>query len=160
MGKKFTFLSKRRSIKQIEEGVYLSPKFNKDGLIPVVTTDYKTHEVLMHGFMNRKALIETIKTREATYWSRSRKALWRKGQTSGFLQKIREILIDDDQDAIWLRVDVKGGASCHVGYRSSFYRKVRVAGPNKSKIKLKFTTKKKIFDPKKIYGNSPNPTKI
>ena len=114
----------------------------------------------MHGFMNRKALIETIKTREATYWSRSRKALWRKGQTSGFLQKIREILIDDDQDAIWLRVDVKGGASCHVGYRSCFYRKVRVAGPNKSKIKLKFTTKKKIFDPKKIYGNSPNPTKI
>ena len=160
MVKKSTFLVKRKNIKQIEEGSDFSPKFSKDGLIPVVTTDYKSNEVLMHGFMNKQALIATIKTGEATYWSRSRKTLWRKGQTSGFVQKIREMLIDDDQDAIWLRVDVRGGASCHVGYRSCFYRKIRISDVKKGSVKLKFKTKKKVFNPKKVYGDSPNPTKI
>ena len=84
---------KRTSIKQVEEGKYLSPKFNKDGLIPVITTDYKTKEVLMHGFMNKLAFQKTIETGEAFYWSRSRKALWHKGATSGFVQKVKEIRI-------------------------------------------------------------------
>ena len=85
---------KRTSIKQVEEGKYLSPKFNKDGLIPVITTDYKTKEVLMHGFMNKLALQKTIETGEAFYWSRSRKALWHKGATSGFVQKVKDIRIE------------------------------------------------------------------
>jgi len=160
MVKNSTFLAKRKNVRQIEEGLNFAPKFDRNGLIPVVTTDHKTNEVLMHGFMNKQALIATIKTGEATYWSRSRKILWRKGQTSGFIQRIREILIDDDQDAIWLRVDVRGGASCHVGYRSCFYRKVKVSSVKKDGVKLQFTTKRKVFDPKKIYGDSPNPTKI
>ena len=149
---------KRTSIKQVEEGKYLSPKFNKDGLIPVITTDYKTKEVLMHGFMNKLALKKTIETGEAFYWSRSRKALWHKGATSGFVQKIKDIRIDDDQDAIWITVDIGKGASCHVGYRSCFYRSI----PSKTKknIKLKFKEKRKKFDPNIVYKGQPNPTKL
>ena len=122
---------KRTSIKQVEEGKYLSPKFNKDGLIPVITTDYKTKEVLMHGFMNKLALKKTIESGEAFYWSRSRKALWHKGATSGFVQKVKDIRIDDDQDAVWISVDIGQGASCHVGYRSCFYRSI----PSKNQTK-------------------------
>lgn len=148
---------KRTSIKQVEEGRYLSPKFNSDGLIPVVTTDYRTKEVLMHGFMNRVALQKTIKTGEAYYWSRSRKALWHKGATSGFVQKIKDIRIDDDQDSIWISVDIGRGASCHVGYKSCFYRSVPI---KKNNIKLKFKEKKKKFNPDIIYKDQPNPTKL
>ena len=95
------------------------------------------------------------------YYSRSRKSLWHKGKKSGFIQKIKEILIDDDQDCVWLKVEVIGGASCHVGYRSCFYRNIPF-GKNiyKSKIILKFTEKEKVFDPKKIYKNALNPTKL
>ena len=160
MVKKSTFLVKRKNIKQIEEGSDFAPKFDKNGLIPVITTDFQTGGILMHGYMNDEALKKTIETKEAHYWSRSRKKIWHKGQVSGFVQKIREMLIDDDQDAIWLRVDVRGGASCHVGYRSCFYRKIRISDVKKGSVKLKFKTKKKVFDPKKVYGDSPNPTKI
>ena len=110
--------SPRISIEQVEEGNELAPKFNEDGLIPVVTTDAISGEVLMHGYMNTEALEKTILTGEAYYWSRSRQSLWHKGATSGLIQKIIEIRIDDDQDAVWLRAEVNGGASCHVGYRS------------------------------------------
>ena len=150
---------KRENVQEIEEGLLLSPKFDNDGLIPVVTTCSKTNEVLMQGYMNVEALKKTIETKEAHYWSRSRKQLWHKGKTSGFVQKVLEIRIDDDQDSVWLRVDVKGGASCHVGYRSCFYRSIPL-GDNKTKIVLQFEEKEKVFDPKKVYGNSPNPTKI
>ena len=117
---------KRKTIKQVEESTDLAPKFDSSGLIPVVTTDYLSGEVLMQGFMNKDALKQTINIGEAVYYSRSRKSLWHKGKTSGLVQKIKEIRIDDDQDSIWLRVKVKGGASCHVGYRSCFYRSISI----------------------------------
>ena len=149
---------KRKSIFEVEEGKLLSPKFDSKGLIPVITTDYKSGEVLMHGYMNKIALRKSIETKEAHYWSRSRKALWRKGKTSGFVQKIKSVRIDDDQDAVWLKVDIGNGASCHVGYKSCFYRSVPLKKANK--IKLKFEEKKKKFDPNKVYKNQPNPTKL
>ena len=149
---------KRKSIFEVEEGKLLSPKFDSKGLIPVITTDYKNGNVLMHGYMNKIALTKTIETKEAHYWSRSRKVLWHKGKTSGFVQKIKDIRIDDDQDAVWLKVDIGSGASCHVGYKSCFYRSIPL-GKNKTK-KLKFKEKKKKFDPNKVYKNQPNPTKL
>tara|TARA_Y100001970_G_scaffold135700_1_gene167103 strand:+ start:12826 stop:13299 length:474 start_codon:yes stop_codon:yes gene_type:complete len=150
---------KRKSIEQVEESNELAPKFDANGNIAVVTTDYSSGEVLMQGYMNEEAFKKTIETGEAFYFSRSRNTLWHKGKTSGLIQKIREIRIDDDQDCVWLRVDVKGGSSCHVGYRSCFYRSVPF-GDNKSKIVLKFEENEKVFDPKKVYGNTPNPTKL
>ena len=150
---------KRKSVEQIEESTELAPKFDNNGIIPVVTTDYSSGEVLMQGYMNEEAFKKTIETGEAVYFSRSRNTLWHKGKTSGLIQNVREIRIDDDQDSVWLRVDVKGGASCHVGYRSCFYRSIPL-GKNKAKIVLQFEEKEKVFDPKKVYGNSPNPTKL
>ncbi len=148
----------RKSVHEIEEGNKLQPKFDGSGLIPVITTDYKSGLVLMHGYMNDEALSKTIETGLAHYWSRSRKTLWKKGQTSGLYQNIKEIKIDDDQDCLWISVDVKGnGASCHVGFKSCFYRKITYAN---NFVELKFTEKKKIFDPKQVYGDAPNPTKI
>ena len=152
---------KRENVADIEEGSLLSPKFNKDGLIPVITTDFQTKEVLMQGFMNSEALKKTIETKEAYYWSRSRKEIWRKGETSGFVQKVIEIRIDDDQDSIWLTVDIGDGSSCHVGYRSCFYRSIPLGEiDNARNIEMKFTEKKKKFDPEKVYKDQPNPTKI
>ena len=150
----------RKTIEQVEESTELAPKFDNDGLIPVVTTDCSSGEVLMQGYMNKEALKKTISLGEAVYYSRSRKALWHKGKTSGLIQKIKEIRIDDDQDSIWLKVEVIGGASCHVGYRSCFYRSIPLENKNLKKISLKFEEKEKVFDPKEVYGNSPNPTKL
>jgi phosphoribosyl-AMP cyclohydrolase len=116
----------RKTIEQVEEGNDLAPRFDERGLITVVTTDAASGELLMQGYMNAEALQLTISTGEAHYYSRSRQVLWHKGATSGLVQTVRELLVDDDQDCIWLRVDVAGGASCHVGYRSCFYRKVPV----------------------------------
>ena len=151
---------KRESIKQVEESSDLAPKFDENGLIPVVTTDYLSGEVLMQGYMNLESLKKSIEISEAIYYSRSRKTLWHKGKTSGLVQTIKEIRIDDDQDCIWLRVSVKGGASCHVGYRSCFYRSIPFGDQNKGNQKLKFEEKEKVFDPKKVYGDAPNPTKL
>ena len=150
---------KRKTIEQVEESAELAPKFDQDGLIPVVTTDFSSGEVLMQGYMNEEALKKTINLGEAVYYSRSRQTLWHKGKTSGLVQTIKEIRIDDDQDCVWLRVDVQGGASCHVGYRSCFYRSVPF-GENSSSRILKFEEKEKVFDPKKVYGDAPNPTKL
>ena len=151
---------KRKSIEQVEESTELAPRFDENGLIPVVTTDFSSGEVLMQGYMNEEAFKQTISLGEAVYFSRSRKSLWHKGKTSGLVQKIKEIRIDDDQDCVWLRVDVKGGASCHVGYRSCFYRSISIENKNFKKIKLKFEEGEKVFDPKDVYGDSPNPTKL
>jgi len=152
---------KRESVFEIEEGKLFSPKFDENGLLPVTTTDFKTGEVLMHGYMNKEAIKKTIETKEAHYWSRSRKAIWHKGKTSGFTQKIIEMRIDDDQDSIWLSVDIGSGASCHVGYKSCFYRSVTLGKIRDSeKINLEFKEKEKKFDPKKVYKDQPNPTKI
>tara|TARA_B110000971_G_C19874222_1_gene437673 strand:- start:186 stop:653 length:468 start_codon:yes stop_codon:yes gene_type:complete len=152
---------KRKSIIEIEEGKILSPKFDEKGLIPVVATDIKSGEVLMHGYMNEEALRKTIETKEAHYWSRSRNTLWHKGKTSGYIQKIIDLRIDDDQDSVWISVDIGNGASCHVGYRSCFYRSVPLGKiTNSEEIKIEFKEKEKKFDPKKVYKDQPNPTKI
>jgi phosphoribosyl-AMP cyclohydrolase len=152
---------KRDNIKEVEEGKYLSPKFDENGLIPVVTTDFQTGDILMHGYMNDEALKKTIETKEVHYWSRSRKKIWRKGQVSDFVQIVKEIRIDDDQDSVWLSVDIGNGASCHVGYRSCFYRSIPLGKiKNEEELEMEFKEKKKIFDPKKVYKDEPNPTKL
>tara|TARA_B100002019_G_scaffold277551_1_gene277474 strand:- start:148 stop:615 length:468 start_codon:yes stop_codon:yes gene_type:complete len=152
---------KRDSVFEVEEGKFLSPKFDSQGLIPVITTDSKTGEVLMHGYMNSEALKKTIETKEAHYWSRSRKSIWHKGKTSGFTQKVIQIRIDDDQDSVWLSVDIGNGASCHVGYKSCFYRSIPLGKIDQSeKIEMKFEEKEKKFDPEKVYKGQPNPTKL
>lgn len=148
----------RVSVEQVEEGADLAPKFDADGLIPAVTTDVHTGELLMHGYMNAEALQKTIETGEAHYYSRSRKALWHKGATSGLVQTVKELMIDDDQDCVWLKVDVAGGASCHVGYRSCFYRRIPLG--TAADAALEFTETEKTFDPRKVYGDAPNPTKL
>ena len=152
---------KRDNIKEVEEGKYLEPKFDKNGLIPVITSDYKTGDILMHAYMNDEALKKTIETKEAHYWSRSRKKLWRKGEVSGFVQKIKEIRIDDDQDSVWISVDIGNGGSCHVGYRSCFYRSIPLE-ENKDvhDLEMEFKENKKVFDPKKVYKDESNPTKL
>ena len=151
----------RTTVEQVEEGLALAPKFDADGLIPCVTTDANTSDVLMLGYMNGEALQRTIATGEAHYWSRSRQCLWRKGATSGLVQEVVEMRIDDDQDAVWLRVRVAGsGASCHVGYRSCFYRSVELGGPPGGPARLVFTESGKSFDPKAVYGDAPNPTQL
>ncbi len=155
----------RQSVEQVEESSDLAPKFDDRGLISAVATDADTGEVLMQGYMNSEALALTISTGEAHYYSRSRQTLWHKGATSGFVQTIRELLVDDDQDCIWLRVDVTGGASCHVGYRSCFYRRVPVADAfaqlqTDGHVKLEWTHTDKVFDPIDVYGDVPNPTQL
>ncbi|MGF1641102.1 MAG: phosphoribosyl-AMP cyclohydrolase [Rhodospirillales bacterium] len=151
----------RVSVEQVEEGDQLAPKFDADGLIPVVTTDAATGEVLMHAYMNAEALQQTIAHGEAFYWSRSRQCLWHKGATSGFVQKVVEMRIDDDQDAVWLRVQVAGDASCHVGYRSCFYRSIPVGrGASEAMQALRFEETDKTFDPHAVYGDAPNPTRL
>lgn len=151
----------RTSIAQVEEGVVLAPKFDADGLIACVTTEADSGEVLMLGYMNREALEKTIQTGEAHYWSRSRQALWHKGATSGLIQAVEELRIDDDQDAVWLRVRVAGsGASCHVGYRSCFYRRVPIGSQRVQSDVLIYTESGKTFDPKQVYGDVPNPTQL
>ena len=158
----FSYMFKKRdSVFEVEEGKFLSPKFDSQGLIPVVTTDSKTGEVLMHGYMNSEALKKTIETKEAHYWSRSRKSIWHKGKTSGFTQKVIQIRIDDDQDSVWLSVDIGNGASCHVGYKSCFYRSIPLGKIEHSeKVEMKFEEKEKKFDPEKVYKGQTNPTKL
>ena len=153
----------RQTVEQVEEGNDLAPKFDDRGLITVVTTDADSGELLMQGHMNAEALALTIQTGEAYYYSRSRQVLWHKGATSGFVQKVRELLVDDDQDCLWLRVNVTGGASCHVGFRSCFYRRVPVGTAyaeqqSEGRIDLEWTDTQKVFDPADVYGDAPNPT--
>jgi len=149
----------RRSVEQVEEGHELAPKFGEDGLIPCVTSDATSHEVVMLGWMNADALRLTLESGEAHYFSRSRQKIWRKGATSGLVQKVIEARIDDDQDAIWLQVEIGGvGASCHVGYRSCFYRAIPT-GENAGSA-LIFTEDEKRFDPLAVYGAAPNPTQL
>ncbi|MCX8093350.1 MAG: phosphoribosyl-AMP cyclohydrolase [Candidatus Goldbacteria bacterium] len=120
-------------------------KFNSDGLIAAIAQDYKTKEVLMIAWMNEEALLKTIKTKKAHYWSRSRNKLWMKGEESGNIQKVKDIYIDCDMDAILMMVQQIGKAACHTGYRSCFYRKI---GKN---LTLKNVGVKKYFDPEKVY---------
>ena len=122
----------------------VEPDFNKGkGLLPAIVQDYKTGDVLMLAYMNRESWLKTLETGRATFWSRSRNALWIKGETSGHVQLVREVMIDCDEDTILLKVEQSGGAACHTGYRSCFYRrlvdgKVDVMG-------------QKIFNPEDVY---------
>mgnify|MGYP001254751015 FL=1 len=151
--------AERSSIEFVEEGNTLAPKFNSEGIIPVIVTETKSELVLMLGYMNKEALEQTIISREAHYWSRSRETLWKKGESSGMVHKVDEILIDDDQDSIWLRVSIDGlGASCHVGYKSCFYRSLNSV--ENGEVSLDFTESEKVFDPEKVYPGIENPTKL
>lgn len=152
--------SPRTSIRQVEEGNQLAPKFDAQGLIICVTTDAATGDVLMVGYMNREALERTMQTQEAYYFSRSRQVLWHKGASSGLVQRVIEMRIDDDQDTLWLRVELQPGknsppASCHVGYRSCFYRAIALPTGY-----LHFVESHKTFDPLAVYGDVPNPTQL
>ena len=131
--------------KTIEEGLEFVPKFDDNGLIPAIAQDAKTSQILMVAYMNREALDLTIQTGYATYFSRSRQKLWKKGEESGHLQKVEQILVDCDQDCIILKVTVDAG-QCHVGYQSCFYRTLR---KNSSK-ELEFIAEK-TYDPQKTY---------
>ena len=150
-------LHRRVTVEQVEEDLLLAPQFDERGLLPCVTTDADSGEVLMLGYMNAAALKATLQTGEAHYFSRTRRAVWHKGATSGLVQQVVEARIDDDQDALWLRVKVGGlGASCHVGYRSCFYRSVPLR--EQAGSRLVFTEHHKVFDPVEVYGDAPNPT--
>ena len=151
--------AERSSIDFVEEGKTLAPKFNSEGIIPVIVTETKSKLVLMLGYMNEEAFEQTIITREAHYWSRSRETLWKKGESSGMVHKVDEILIDDDQDSVWLKVSIEGlGASCHVGYKSCFYRSLDSV--ESGKVSLSFTESEKVFDPEEVYPGAENPTKL
>lgn len=129
----------------IETSLELTPRFDANGLIPAIAQDVQTGEVLMLAYMNRQALEETIRTRQAVYYSRSRKELWRKGQQSGHVQHVQQILVDCDQDCILLKVKVDAG-QCHTGHRSCFYRALDSYNPNKLTEVVD-----KVFDPKAVY---------
>lgn len=146
-------ITERADKKTIEDGDILMPKFDNDGLIAAVVTHAETAEVLMVGYMNEEALKRTIETGEAWYWSRSRKGFWKKGETSGQVQKVQEILTDCDQDALVLKVIVEGnGATCHVGYRSCFYRKI--VSSDDGTIRLQRVEAEKVYDPNEVYGKT------
>jgi phosphoribosyl-AMP cyclohydrolase len=130
-----------------EEGLKFQPKFDASGLVTCVTTDAATGDVLMVAHMNDEALRKTIASGEAWYFSRSRNALWRKGETSGQTQRVVEMRTDCDQDAIWLRVE-QAGAACHTGRKSCFYRKVEAA---EGGVRLAFIDADRLFDPNAVY---------
>lgn len=141
----------RRSPEQVERGAVFAPKFDKDGLIPVIAADVSTGEVVMQAFMNREALTRTVETGEAHYWSRSRGELWHKGATSGHVQKVRELRVDCDQDCLLLKVEVLGPGTCHLGYRSCFHRAVVLDPRGEGPLKLR-VEEEQSYDPDAVYG--------
>jgi phosphoribosyl-AMP cyclohydrolase len=138
-----------------EEGTVFAPRFDQDGLLPVVTTSAKTGEVLMLAYMNADALARTIETGEAIYWSRSRGRLWRKGEESGNTQRVIEMRTDCDQDAIWLMVETEGAdAACHTGRRSCFYRALPLGTTPSGGLSLRFVDAERRFDPETVYRHA------
>jgi phosphoribosyl-AMP cyclohydrolase len=140
-------VSTSADIDDIEEGFNFRPKFDASGLVTCVATDAATGDVLMVAHMNDEALRKTIASGEAWYFSRSRNALWRKGETSGQTQRVVEMRLDCDQDAVWIRVE-QTGAACHTGRRSCFYRKVEAGAGG---TRLSFVDADRLFDPKTVY---------
>jgi phosphoribosyl-AMP cyclohydrolase len=140
----------RGSTAEVEEGLGFAPKFDADGLITAVATDATSGDVLMVAHMNAEAVAKTIETGEAWYYSRSRKRLWKKGESSGHLQRVIELRVDCDQDALWLKVEQDGPGACHTGRRSCFYRAVPLSqsGP----LRLEFRNADKTFDPNAVYA--------
>lgn len=140
--------AERGTAREIEEGSALAPKFGPDGLIPAVAADAESGKVLMMAWMDATALAATIETGEAHYYSRSRKAMWRKGESSGHVQRVKEVRLDCDQDTVLLLVEQVGPGACHVGYETCFYRKVVTAGDG---VTLQVTGDK-AYDPHAVYG--------
>jgi phosphoribosyl-AMP cyclohydrolase len=138
------------SSRDIEEGLTLTPRFGADGLVTAVVTDARSGDVLMVAHMNDEALAKTIETGEAWYYSRSRQKLWKKGESSGHRQRVIELRVDCDQDAVWLKVEQQGAGACHTGRRSCFYRAVPLG--QTGAVKLEFRDGEKAFDPKEVYG--------
>ncbi|MDR3420162.1 MAG: phosphoribosyl-AMP cyclohydrolase [Xanthobacteraceae bacterium] len=132
---------------ELEESARLTPKFDVDGLVTCVATDARSGDVLMVAYMNAQALAKTIATGEAWYFSRSRGELWKKGESSGHTQRVVEMRIDCDQDAVWIKVEQTGGA-CHTGRRSCFYRTVPLS--KAGAVTLEFRDER-VFDPKAVY---------
>src|ERR1044072_3309964 len=135
--------------KEIEEGAAFTPKYDADGLITAVVTDATSGELLMVAHMNSEALAKTLESGEAWYFSRSRKRLWKKGEESGNMQRVKELRVDCDQDALWLKVAQAGGAACHTGRASCFYR--AVPRGKSGAVTLEFRDAEKQFDPDKVY---------
>lgn len=142
--------STQESIKEVEEGLGFAPKFDADGLVTAVVTDIKTGDVLMVAHMNAEAVIKTVETGEAWYFSRSRRKLWKKGESSGHVQRVVELRTDCDQDALWLKVEQDGAGACHTGRRSCFYRAVPLG--QTGTFRLEFRNADKVFDPDAVYG--------
>jgi phosphoribosyl-AMP cyclohydrolase len=141
----------RSSTDEVEEGAAFAPKFDADGLVTCVATDARSGDVLMVAHMNAQALQKTIATGEAWYFSRSRSALWRKGESSGHVQRVVEMRIDCDQDAVWIRVEQEGAGACHTGRRSCFYRAVPLG--RGGAVTLEFRESERTFDPDAVYGD-------
>jgi len=135
----------------IEEGLTLLPKFDADGLLTAVVTDAGNGDVLMVAHMNAEAVARTIETGEAWYYSRSRKKLWKKGETSGHVQRVKELRVDCDQDALWLKVEQVGEGACHTGRRSCFYRAVPLG--QTGTVALEFRDAEQKFDPAAVYSS-------
>jgi len=151
--------AERTSVEQVELGNELAPRFDAAGLLPAIAVDAASSQILMLGQMNPDALERTIVTRQAHFWSRSRQALWRKGEHSGFTQTVERMLVDDDQDAVILLVRVEGTGSCHVGFRSCFYREVDLDSHMRPSRLLRTETEP-AFDAAAVYAGLPNPTKL
>ena len=137
---------------EIEEGLGFAPQFGADGLITAVVTDAKSGDVLMVAHMNAEAVAKTIASGEAWYYSRSRKKLWKKGESSGHVQRVVELRVDCDQDALWLKVEQAGEGACHTGRRSCFYRAVPLG--QSGAVTLEFRNADKTFDPDAVYGGA------
>lgn len=140
----------RGSADEIEEGLTFQPKFDADGLITAVVTDVTSGELLMVAHMNTEALRKTIESGDAWYFSRSRQALWRKGESSGHVQRVVEMRVDCDQDAVWIKVEQEGPGACHTGRRSCFYRAIPLG--QDGAVALQFRDADKAFDPSDVYG--------
>jgi phosphoribosyl-AMP cyclohydrolase len=135
-----------------EDSLVLAPRYDADGLVTCVATDAASGEVLMVAHMNAEALAKTIATGDAWYWSRSRRALWRKGESSGHTQRVVELRVDCDQDAVWIRVDQGGPGACHTGRRSCFYRAAAIG--QSGAVQLEFRDAERVFDPRAAYNTS------
>jgi phosphoribosyl-AMP cyclohydrolase len=147
--------AERGSTEAVEEGLALAPKFDADGLVTCVATDAASGDVLMVAHMNAEALARTIESGEAWYFSRSRRRMWRKGESSGHVQRVIEMRVDCDQDAVWIKVRQDGAGACHTGRRSCFYRGVPLGAAPSGALQLEWREAGKAFDPKAVYG-APN----